>query len=327
MLLTEEVIKALKIARVSHAQQSQDHEKFNSLSFHRTRDLLVTANDGGTLTVYDTTIGEATRVIFSQKYGVGNVCYTHAETAILHSSTQGQDNSIRYLSVHENKYLRYFRGHEGRVTSLCMNPKNDMFISAAQDKTVRLWDLRSDQAQGLLKDLPGYPCCSFDEQGLVFAVAVESGVVKLYDCNDCSRGPFDTFLIKDLVNTPNAISCLKFSNDGKDLLAVSGPNIYVLDAFTGDQIHKFSNGMRPESQPMEASFTPDCKYLLSGMVDKAIRVWNLKSGKVVSDLRGHAGFPSCVQWAPQRMLVASACHALALWIPDLTMLKSTEQVD
>eukprot|EP01025_Chloroclados_australasicus_P027807 TRINITY_DN2750_c3_g1_i6.p1 TRINITY_DN2750_c3_g1~~TRINITY_DN2750_c3_g1_i6.p1 ORF type:complete len:270 (-),score=20.22 TRINITY_DN2750_c3_g1_i6:237-983(-) len=241
----------------------------------------------------------------------------------LKGSTQGQDNSIRYLSVHENKYLRYFRGHEKRVTSLCMNPKNDMFISAAQDKTVRLWDLRTDQAQGLLKDLPGQPCCSFDEQGLVFAVGVESGVVKLYDCNDCSRGPFDTFQIKELANTPNAITCLKFSNDGQRLLVVSGPNIHVLDAFTGNQIQKFSNGMRPESQPMEASFTPDCKYLLSGRMDKTIRVWNIDTGNVVADLRGHAGQPACVQWAPQRMLLASACHALALWIPDLKMLNIT----
>ena len=52
-------------------------------------------------------------------------------------------DAIRYMSAHDNKYLQYFKGHTGRVTSLEVSPVDDTFISAALDNTVRLWDLNS----------------------------------------------------------------------------------------------------------------------------------------------------------------------------------------
>ena len=39
---------------------------------------------------------------------------------------------LRYHSLHDNQYLRYFKGHDGRVTTIAMSPKNDMFMSAAE---------------------------------------------------------------------------------------------------------------------------------------------------------------------------------------------------
>lgn len=32
--------------------------------------------------------------------------------------------------------------------------------------------------------------------------------------------------------------------------------------------------------------------------------------------KGHAGIPTCVKWAPTKAIVASACTAVALWIPN-----------
>lgn len=49
---------------------------------------------------------------------------------------QGPDQWIRYLSTHDNSYLRYFKGHESTVTSLCMSPRSDTFLSAAQVKPI-----------------------------------------------------------------------------------------------------------------------------------------------------------------------------------------------
>ena len=40
-----------------------------------------------------------------------------------------QTHAIRYLSHHDNRYLRFYKGHTDRVTSLAMSPKSDQFIS------------------------------------------------------------------------------------------------------------------------------------------------------------------------------------------------------
>jgi COMPASS component SWD2 len=47
----------------------------------------------------------------SEKYGVHLARYTHKTTAIIHTSTK-EDDSVRYLSLHDNSYIRYFRGHK-----------------------------------------------------------------------------------------------------------------------------------------------------------------------------------------------------------------------
>ena len=39
----------------------------------------------------------------------------------VHASTK-VDDTIRYLSLHDNKYIRYFPGHTKKVTTLCMSP-------------------------------------------------------------------------------------------------------------------------------------------------------------------------------------------------------------
>lgn len=56
---------------------------------------------------------------------------------------------IRYLSLHDNAYLRYFKGHQSRVTALEMSPLNDVFMSGAVNDTIRIWDLRSSTCQVL----------------------------------------------------------------------------------------------------------------------------------------------------------------------------------
>ena len=59
---------------------------------------------------------------------------------------------------------------------------------------MRLWDLRTQICQGLLHT-PGNPIASFDQQGLVFGVGTESGMIKLYDVRSYDKGPFDTFVV------------------------------------------------------------------------------------------------------------------------------------
>lgn len=157
-------------------------------------------------------------------------------------------DSIRYLSLHDNKYLRYFKGHRGLVKSLSMSPLDDSFLSASQDRTVRLWDLRTNVCQAMM-NIPEPPTnksnnsgkilVAHDPAGMVFAVATSPNIIKLFDSRAHDSGPFVTFDVtvtrpssSPTSSTPSASapsyfswSSLKFSPDGKDLLVATTESI------------------------------------------------------------------------------------------------------
>jgi COMPASS component SWD2 len=133
----------------------------------------------------------------------------------------GQTSSdIKYLCVYDNRYIRYFRGHTMGITSLSMNPVNDMFISASNDETIRLWDLSSPNSLGKVNLPPNHyghhiayhpPLCSFDSTGLVFGVLHNSSL-KLFDSRNYSNGPFENIfpkhatLKKSMLNTNESLT-------------------------------------------------------------------------------------------------------------------------
>ncbi len=154
----------------------------------------------------------------------------HHDQSILHTSKPSPKSNappqiaheIRYLSLFDNSYLRFFTGHEGRVTSLSMSATDDRFLSASVDGTVRLWALQQPtvracvgkrtrsvygtrhvpptnanankhQAIGIghLPHAQGSPALvAFDQEGLIFAACARiqgpgqpgRHVLKLFDC-------------------------------------------------------------------------------------------------------------------------------------------------
>lgn len=220
----------------------------------------------------------------------------------------------RYHDLHANRYLKYFNGHSGRVTALHVSPKTDQVLSAAEDKQVRLWDLKSGQCSAVLH-APGIPTVAWDEQGLVFCVAAESGVIKLYDVKNYGSGPFASFVVKEEQNSNALFSFVRFSLSGKYILAVVEGRIYVLDAFDGQTVCSVHTGVSEGGQALEATLTPDGKYIISGCSDRHIRVWDAEKGREIAKWPQHADVQTCIKFSPRKLLVASACQALALWIP------------
>ncbi|MEJ1285746.1 WD repeat domain containing 82 [Cricetulus griseus] len=255
------------------------------------------------------------RTLYSKKYGVDLIRYTHAANTVVYSSNK-IDDTIRYLSLHDNKYIRYFPGHSKRVVALSMSPVDDTFISGSLDKTIRLWDLRSPNCQGLMH-LQGKPVCSFDPEGLIFAAGVNSEMVKLYDLRSFDKGPFATFKMQ--YDRTCEWTGLKFSNDGKlILISTNGSFIRLIDAFKGVVMHTFGGYANSKAVTLEASFTPDSQFIMIGSEDGKIHVWNGESGIKVAVLDGkHTGPITCLQFNPKFMTFASACSNMAFWLPTI----------
>ncbi|CAA3003142.1 WD repeat-containing 82-B [Olea europaea subsp. europaea] len=175
--------------------------RISSMDFHKSSNYLVTAGDDESIRLYDIANATCLKTINSKKYGVDLVSFTSHPLTVVYSSKNGWDESLRLLSLHDNKYLRYFKGHHDRVVSLSLCSRKEYLISGSLDRAVLLWDQRADKCQGLLR-VQGRPAAAYDDQGLVFAIAF-GGYLSTYNVKpvssnstlEASFGPEGTYVI------------------------------------------------------------------------------------------------------------------------------------
>uniref|UniRef100_A0A1I8JNA2 WD_REPEATS_REGION domain-containing protein n=1 Tax=Macrostomum lignano TaxID=282301 RepID=A0A1I8JNA2_9PLAT len=320
MRLLDSTLCGFKTVKV----MKENADKVNCINFAANGDTLIASSDDDLIVIYDCIEGAPKRTLNSKKYGVDLIQFTHAANTAIHCSTK-VDDTIRFLSLHDNKYIRYFPGHTRKVTSLCMSPVDDTFLSGAADRTIRLWDLRSPSCQGLMH-VTGRPVAAFDPEGLIFAAGVNSECIKLYDLRSFDKGPFATF---------------KFSPDGKLILVcTNGSAMRLIDAFTGRALHAFTGYKNSRQLSLEASFTPDSQFVLAGSLDGRVHAWNSDTGQKVTVLNAYEGSQqqpaqpqqppltptsaappeevapiTCVQFNPKYMMMATASNYMAFWLP------------
>ncbi|KAH9455069.1 hypothetical protein MJO28_012569 [Puccinia striiformis f. sp. tritici] len=299
VLLTPESMSSLKMAKVFRTHNTAG-SSFTSISFDDKGEHLITTAEDESLQLFGARNGKHLKQAFSKKYGCSLARFTHKSSAVIHASTK-EDDTIRYLSLHDNTYIRYFKGHKRRVVSLEMSPRDDTVLSGSTDDTVRLWDLRSPSCQGVL-NIAGQPCVAFDPSGLVFAIALNmKQTILLYDLREFDSEPFIAKHIEDPVLArisyppppPNLFTSLKFSNDGSKLLVGTAGDVhYVLDAFNGDILARLEGhqglGYAPPLDSMfpgqsgsseETTWTPDSRYVISGSADGKVFVWDVQPPK------------------------------------------------
>lgn len=317
MKLTEQNIKTFRCVKTF----KENTQRINSLDFSAAGDTLISSSDDESIVIYDCQAGSPKKSLNSKKYGVDLIHYTHASNTAIHSSTK-VDDTIRYLSLHDNKYIRYYPGHEKKVVTLCMSPVDDKFLSGSLDQTIRLWDLRSPACLGLMH-LPGRPVANFDPDGLIFAAGINSDMIKLYDLRSFEKGPFSNFKI----NNENGFEWtgLKFSPDGRFILiSTNGSMIKLVDAFTGNILHSFTGHQNSRNIPLEASFTADSQFVLSGSSDGKIHIWSVEKGNKVCVLTSeHTDSIQCIQFNPKYMMFASTCQQMVMLNLPLLILKPT----
>ena len=112
---------------------------------------------------------------------------------------------------------------------------------------------------------------------------------------------------------------LKFSPDGKTILiSTNGSLIRLIDSFSGETLQTFTGHLNSKSIPLEASFSPDSQFVISGSTDGRVHIWNAENGTKVCVLNGdHTEPVRCVQFNPKYMMMASACKNMAFWLPSI----------
>jgi COMPASS component SWD2 len=113
MKLVDNVVKSFKVAKIFR----QNTNKINCIDYSPDGLSIVSSSEDDQIVIYDCEKGTQVRTINSKKYGVELILFTHAKNTAIHSSTK-IDDTIRYLSLHDNKYIRFLNHPEVKV---CLN--------------------------------------------------------------------------------------------------------------------------------------------------------------------------------------------------------------
>ncbi|KAL0379143.1 UNVERIFIED_CONTAM: protein ANTHESIS POMOTING FACTOR 1 [Sesamum radiatum] len=286
--LTEEILQSMEVGMAFRDYNG----RISSMDFHKTSSYLVTASDDESIRLYDVASATCLKTINSKKYGVDLVSFTSHPTTVIYSSKE---------------WL-------GWVVSLSLCSRKDCFISGSLDRTVLLWDQRAEN--GLLR-VQGRPAAAYDDQGLVFAIAF-GGYIRMFDARKYEKGPFDIFSLGGDMSEANVV---KFSNDGRlMLLTTSNGHIHVLDSFRGTLLSTYNVKPVSSNSTLEASFSPEGMFVISGSGDGSVYAWSVRSGKEVASWMSTEAEPPVIKWAPGSLMFVTGSSELSFWIPDLSKL-------
>jgi len=152
-------------------------------------------------------------------------------------------------------------------------------------------------------------CMCFSPDGFLIAVGFADGFVELWDWDG---GIIHTS--KGLMFHDARVLALEFSLNG-DMLASACQRgkIKVWKVDSGQILRNFD---RAHSRGITSvAFSPDGNHILSASTDATLRIHGLKSGRIIRDLRGHAGCvnTACFLADGARVLSASSDGTVRLW--------------
>jgi guanine nucleotide-binding protein subunit beta-2-like 1 protein len=220
------------------------------------------------------------------------------------------------------------KAHNGWVTAIATTPQPpdsnpnaaNMIVSASRDKTLLVWQLTRQEGSY------GYPRKSLKGHShFVQDVVVSSdgnyalsgswdGTVRLWDLN----GKHPT---RQFVGHTKDVLSVAFSVDNRQIISGSRDKTIKLWNTIGQVKYTIASSAASEEGHSEwvscVRFSPQTQntLIVSCGWDKLVKVWNLSTCKLRTNLVGHSGYLNCVTISPDGSLCASGGkdHTAMLW--------------
>ncbi|KAH7918858.1 WD40 repeat-like protein [Leucogyrophana mollusca] len=198
---------------------------------------------------------------------------------------------------------KVFKGHTSFVTSVAYFPDGRRIASGSRDKTIRIWNVESDQHEG--------ECLEHDSSVEAIAIAPDGGKI----AGRVVGGLIEWEVVRwkrvravkiDGESEQSAYTAIvAYSPDGRWIVTASSENtsIQLWDVDIGSPVRELQQHV---DTVMSLSFSPDGARIATGLHDGSFRVLDIASGgAVVGPIHGHQAAVTSLVYSPDGRLLTT----------------------
>ena len=205
------------------------------------------------------------------------------------------------------RYRRTFEERTNEVTSVSFSADGRYAVSGSQDKTLKLWDVKSGECPRTFEGhTETVTSVTFSVDDRFVLSGSEDKTLKLWDTRsgECQR----TF-----EGHTERVNSVSFSTDGRHALSGSlDKTLKLWDVKSGECLRTFEGHT---DWVYSVSISADGCYALSGSRDKTLKLWDTRSGECLRTFEGHTDWVTSVSFSADSSyaLSASCDKTLKLW--------------
>jgi WD40 repeat protein len=191
-----------------------------------------------------------------------------------------------------------FAGHEDRVRSVQFSPDGALIVTAANDKTARVWDTATGKSLATLAGhAEGVRSAQFSPNGLRVVTASSDKTARVWDAATGQS-------LVMLTGHGAGLYSAQFSPDGALIVtAWWDTTARVWDAATGECLATLAGH---KQTVRSVHFNRDGSRIVTASWDKTARVWDAATWKGLVTLTGHEDGVSSAQFSPDGALIVTA---------------------
>ncbi len=246
-----------------------------SVAYSPDSHLIVTGDQSGVLTIWNTTSDEAIKKLAAPNNDTAiNIVFTPDGKRLL---TNGRSGTTRLWDLDSGAVVREFKeAFRQAGGGLAVSPDGKQVVTGGSDATVTIWDMETGAVLHKLIGHKDFICgAAFSPDGKIVLTGGLDGTMRLWDA--ATGNQIRQFEATDPLTVVYNVA---YSHDGKYALSANSDQIARLwDVATGKEIRQF---VGHDCELMIVAFSSDDALVFtSSDHDGTARLWNAATGKEI----------------------------------------------